>query len=189
MNTKRCYDCGKTKPRAEFYNNASKADGLADQCSKCHREENRKRREAHPEIHREQCHRYREANLEECREQDREYSRRYRAENLTDIAAATARRRALRLKQTPKWCAPGTVAYDFIGELYSDAKHFSEVFGVEYQVEHKCPLARGGSHEPGNMTIIPATLNMQKGAKLDYEFPPNVFHKVTWRSWSRQRAR
>lgn len=150
-----------------------------------HRARSRKWSQEHPEENRERSRKWKLENSEKCRAT----AQRYASANRDKMNAKNARRRALRLKQTPKWCMPGSEAYDFIGEIYSDALHFSEVFGIEFQVEHKCPLAHGGTHEPGNLTIIPAKLNMEKGAKLDYEFPPNVFHKVTWRSWSRKRGR
>lgn len=174
MNTKRCPTCKLTKPRSEFNKCRSRADGLQAYCRSCTRKI---------------AAEFRARHIDAERERDRIKNRLWTKNNPEKNAAKEARRRALRLKQTPSWCAPGTVAYDAIGDLYSDAIHFGEVFGVEYHLDHKLPLARGGSHEPDNLHIIPAEWNLSKGAKIDWTPPPNVFHKVTWRSWSRQRAR
>ena len=109
--------------------------------------------------------------------------RKWEAANQDKCIAKVARRRALRLKQTPLWCAPGTTAYDLIGEIYSDALHFSKAFGVEFHVDHKHPLAVGGSHQPDNLWLLPAATNMSKSAKTDWQPPAPQFNRVTWRTY------
>ena len=38
--------------------------------------------------------------------------------------------------------------------------------GVEYHVDHRIPLSKGGKHHPDNLWVIPAVENLRKGAKL-----------------------
>ena len=41
--------------------------------------------------------------------------------------------------------------------------------GVEYHVDHRIPLSKGGKHHPDNLWVIPAVENLRKGAKLPVE--------------------
>ena len=41
--------------------------------------------------------------------------------------------------------------------------------GVEYHVDHRIPLSKGGKHHPDNLWVITAVENMRKGAKLPEE--------------------
>ena len=41
--------------------------------------------------------------------------------------------------------------------------------GVEYHVDHRIPLSKGGRHHPDNLWVITAVENMRKGAKLPEE--------------------
>jgi len=38
--------------------------------------------------------------------------------------------------------------------------------GEEYHVDHIIPLAKGGLHHPDNLQVLPADLNLKKGAKV-----------------------
>ena len=41
--------------------------------------------------------------------------------------------------------------------------------GVEYHVDHRIPISRGGLHHPDNLWVIPATENLRKYNKLPEE--------------------
>lgn len=50
--------------------------------------------------------------------------------------------------------------------LYKFCKAISAGSGVQHHVDHIKPLAKGGSHTWDNLRVIPAVVNMKKGAKL-----------------------
>ena len=52
-----------------------------------------------------------------------------------------------------------------IEELYEIAKARTVQTGVEHHVDHDRPLALGGLHHPDNMMVIPAAVNLAKGAR------------------------
>jgi hypothetical protein len=59
-----------------------------------------------------------------------------------------------------------------ITKIYARAAELRQWFDVV--VDHKIPLARGGSHSPDNLQIIYAKENARKGTRLDY-VPSVVF--------------
>ena len=50
--------------------------------------------------------------------------------------------------------------YDERSRLNNDAGH------ILYHVDHKVPLSKGGLHHPSNLTILKASENIAKGARL-----------------------
>jgi 5-methylcytosine-specific restriction endonuclease McrA len=40
---------------------------------------------------------------------------------------------------------------------------------MEYHVDHRIPISRGGLHHPDNLWVIPATENLRKYNKLPEE--------------------
>lgn len=54
--------------------------------------------------------------------------------------------------------------------LYAKAARLTRETGVEHHVDHDRPLARGGLHHPDNLLVVPARLNLAKGAKYDSTF-------------------
>lgn len=45
-----------------------------------------------------------------------------------------------------------------------------EPLGIDYHLDHRVPLARGGAHEDANMQLLTKKCNLQKGAKSLEEF-------------------
>ena len=45
---KRCWDCGESKPLAEFYKDVSRYDGVTSRCKPCHRRATNASRKRHP---------------------------------------------------------------------------------------------------------------------------------------------
>lgn len=52
--------------------------------------------------------------------------------------------------------------------IYRRRKILSEVTGILHHVDHILPLSRGGLHHPSNLQVIPALLNLRKGARVEY---------------------
>lgn len=50
--------------------------------------------------------------------------------------------------------------------LYHLRLRLTRETGVEYHVDHRIPLSKGGKHHPDNLWVIPAVENLRKGAKL-----------------------
>ena len=49
---------------------------------------------------------------------------------------------------------------------YQDAKRLTEETGVQYEVDHIIPLAKGGPHLPWNLQVITKAENLSKGARI-----------------------
>ena len=48
-----------------------------------------------------------------------------------------------------------------------------------YQVDHIIPLSKGGEHHPNNLQYLPALINMQKSARLDFDYSK---YAINWQS-------
>lgn len=52
-----------------------------------------------------------------------------------------------------------------IAALYAEAARRTRETGIPHHVDHDRPLARGGKHHPDNMHVVPADINLAKGAQ------------------------
>ena len=75
--------------------------------------------------------------------------------------ARGAKRRATKRSQTPE-----DANLPLIKALYTRAAWLKENFGVDIHVDHRIPLSKGGEHTIENLQLLPAYLNLSKGAKL-----------------------
>jgi hypothetical protein len=60
--------------------------------------------------------------------------------------------------------------------FYSQAVRLTERFGFQFEVDHILPIAKGGSHTPSNLQVLPIKINRAKGCKevfvwQDYQSP------------------
>jgi 5-methylcytosine-specific restriction endonuclease McrA len=78
-------------------------------------------------------------------------------------SAIYLQRRKQRLReQTPELSAE---EQEMIRQIYEQRDRLNQEAGsIHYHVDHIIPLAKGGLHHPGNLRLITATENMQKGA-------------------------
>lgn len=53
-----------------------------------------------------------------------------------------------------------------ISYLYSEALRLTVETGIPHHVDHDVPLARGGTHHPDNLLVVPAAMNIGKGARF-----------------------
>ena len=155
MKSKKCSCCKVEKSFTLFSKNSSRKDGLHPSCKDCKNKGNQK---------------YHSKN----RDKEASYSRQY-YENIgkfeTDKRREwTARRRASKLKATPKWLSESQLTA--IKCKYSLASMFTKCSGVPHAVDHIVPL-RGktvcGLHVPWNLQVITVEDNLKKSNKLQEE--------------------
>jgi hypothetical protein len=68
-------------------------------------------------------------------------------------------------------CLPALTEQELkqIKAIYRLRTLLSRNSGVEYHVDHRIPISRGGLHHPDNLWVIPATENLRKHNKLPEE--------------------
>jgi 5-methylcytosine-specific restriction endonuclease McrA len=54
--------------------------------------------------------------------------------------------------------------------FYEQAQRLEKKLGIKFHVDHIVPIARGGSHIPTNLQVLPAALNVRKHATLIYKW-------------------
>jgi len=90
--------------------------------------------------------------------------RKWGKENKGLVASLSAKRRAKRRAQTPE-----DANLPLIKALYTRAAWLKENFGVDVHVDHIKPISKGGLHTMENLQLLPAFLNMSKGAKYEQD--------------------
>lgn len=116
-------------------------------------------------------------------EQQLEYERQYREKNRDkkrEIALRWARRnpektREIAHRRRARWRnSPGTHTSKDIRSIYEqqDGRCYwcQKPVGDDYHVDHRIPLARGGTNAPDNIVISCPDCNMRKGAKMPWEW-------------------
>jgi hypothetical protein len=73
-----------------------------------------------------------------------------------------ARRRARKLDLA---CPLTPTEHLRIIALYAEAARRTAETGIAHHVDHDRPLALGGLHHPDNMLVVPADINLAKGAR------------------------
>ena len=96
-----------------------------------------------------------------------EVCKKYRQKNLDKMANLSAKYRADKYKQTPKWLSKSQL--DEIFKFYEMAKTLESIFPWKQHVDHIIPL-RGkdvcGLHVPWNLQIISEHMNKRKSNKV-----------------------
>ena len=149
---KQCSKCGEVKPLTDFYSHSECAGGRRPECKICHKkkvatyhhdQETRKRIVA----------------------KKAEYYKANKETRDAQIGASNAKRRALKLKATPRWAD-----YDAIRREFELAKWCSKVMGESYHVDHVIPL-RGkfvcGLHVHTNLQVIRGSENASKNNRFE----------------------
>lgn len=192
-NMKQCSKCDVWLPATiKYFKPVSHhKDGLSSHCLNCIREANKAyqtvRRQnpdvvirehqydvgyrARPEVRRHKSeygkmHR----SLPEIKEQRRQYSRQY--EQKTD--RRLSRRSRSGLTRAKRRCAEGKYTkQDIIVQLNSQKGlcwWCGKPHGDNYEIDHRIPLARGGTNWPNNLCITCRECNRSKHNKLPHEF-------------------
>jgi hypothetical protein len=108
--------------------------------------------------------RYYSANKVARQAQKREYQKK----NLHVYAQINAKRKAAKLKRTPKWLTPDD--FWMMEQAYELAALRTKVLGFPWHVDHVIPLQGkivSGLHVPLNLRVIPAVVNRSKWNKFE----------------------
>lgn len=100
------------------------------------------------------------------KKETKEYRQWYQKENADVIARISAKRRARKVKATPKWLTEEH--FTMINNFYKEAKSLSSD-ACKYHVDHIVPLQGKdvcGLHVPWNLQILPASENLKKSNKI-----------------------
>jgi hypothetical protein len=146
----------------------------------------------HREAHNACCKKWAEKNKDRCKEVSQKWAERNR-EKVRSIAKKFRERHRARVNEKNKlWRKNNPDKYlpmkrsiearrrakkgKALSELtnakkriidcfYEQAQRLQKRLGVTFHVDHIVPLSRGGKHEPANLQVLPARLNMKKHAK------------------------
>lgn len=160
---KRCCTCKEFKPVAEFSKNKTRKDGLQPKCKVCTEEYQKKYRQtvAHKAYQKEY------QKTDKFKTINKRAVKKYRLANPEKENARTAKRRAAKLRATPKWLT--AEEHDWIEALYFTAANFTERSGEQWHVDHIIPLQGKnvcGLHLPWNLQVIRAKDNLRKSDKF-----------------------
>lgn len=163
---KTCPKCGETKGSECFGRHAKRKDGLQVYCKRCtkalrdDRQYDKARWENSRELERARNLRYRTDNADALKASYRENARRRRAEFPDKVNATNKTRKATQRNAVPVWADRSQILM-----MYSKAREWSALLGVDLHVDHIVPI-RGktvcGLHTPDNLQILAADLNHKK---------------------------
>lgn len=181
--TKQCSRCKETKDASEFTKNKLGKDGLHSQCKACKSEYQRERAKnlvpVIPET--KQCVTCKETKdaaefpknkrtndglASHCKDCNSERNQKWKKENPDKAKAHDHKRRALKAD------APGNATAADIDARFEYHGNKCIYCGSEdsLEVEHRIPLARGGSNHPANLAPACRSCNSSKGTKTETEF-------------------
>lgn len=188
-NTKVCGKCKETKDRREFYKDKMAKDGLAWQCKSCsnarttahHRKNTRHNTLVGPPDRNgtKRCPDCGETKQKTeftvskcnigglscyCRSCTRRSNNQWKKDNPARHRAHSARRRARKLKATPKWEDKNKTLW-----YYDESQRISQETGEAHHVDHRVPLIHWsvrGLHWHGNFDVLPGAENSSKGNRF-----------------------
>jgi hypothetical protein len=88
----------------------------------------------------------------------KEYKKNWHKKNVFRKMASKHRRREREKNNTPLTKNQISI----IATLYKQSKRLKKTLGIEFHVDHIVPLFMGGKHDPSNLQVIPATINLRK---------------------------
>ena len=161
MGTKECTKCRETKPLDFFSKDKASKDGLCFKCKQCASEHNRKHYLANKEAKNAKTRKYYLENKEAMNEVHRKHYR----ENKAMYVAKEAKRRASKLRATPKWANLSKIE-----GLYKLARYLTEEHGRQVHVDHIVPLQNPlvcGLHVEDNLQLLFAEDNLSKSNSFE----------------------
>jgi 5-methylcytosine-specific restriction endonuclease McrA len=145
-----CISCKKVKFLSDYVKDCSRKDGYQVYCKECFRNKGYKSK-------------YKKSL------KGKQANQRYQKNNPGTVNAKTARRRATKLKATPKWLTIQQLQE--IKNIYTQCAKINRTSEIEYEVDHIFPLQGDNScglHVPWNLQIIEKSVNRSKGNKENY---------------------
>lgn len=174
---KTCTKCGATKALKEFHKRNSSPCGYKSECKECrntnkriYNENNKELTKAYYNTNKEKIKQrssiWYQENKEFCKERFKINSSNWRQNNPDKNNAKEAKRRATKLRATPKWLTKEQVKQ--IETEYALAVWCSKVINEKYEVDHIVPLQGKtvcGLHVPWNLQVITSKQNREKSNK------------------------
>lgn len=188
---KTCTKCGEAKAVAEFSKNAQKRDGLRCSCKACDNASNAKWFAANPEKKREYDVSWRATNPDKARAKSakwkaantekvkawktanpaklKSYCAKWRVAN-TDVLRIHHQNRRARKRESGGKLSMGLAEKLFKLQRGMCACGCQQPLGDDFHLDHRMPLALGGTNTDHNMQLLRATCNRQKHAKHPVDF-------------------
>ncbi len=154
-----CSKCKNSKELIDFEPLKTSKDGLRGQCNICRGAQKALYQKNHQEQALLSSKKWQLANPGQRKS--------YRLANPNKISALRAKRRAAKLKRTPKWLTKEQFAE--IEDFYTIVNDLSWLSEEPLHVDHIVPLQGknvSGLHVPWNLQILPAKLNLSKSNKF-----------------------
>ncbi len=173
-----CTKCGENKEFHQFGKAKFGKYGLKSLCRSCkavedleyasnHRKELSEYGKIYRQRDRERISSQRAIHTAQNKDRLKAYEKAWRLANPGKVNAKTARRRAAKLKSTPKWLTKDH--WKQIQVFYILASNLTKNTGIPHEVDHICPLQGdncSGLHVPWNLRVVERTVNRQKSNKL-----------------------
>lgn len=171
---KECTKCSQIKPLGDFSIRRASPDGLALKCRECSkkyatdwRAENTDSHKLYYAANKDRRAKEFQAWREENKDRRAEYMREWSKDNTALVREKGSRRRAHKLKATPKWAN-----HEKIMEFYHLAERLTRETGVIHHVDHIYPLQSEevcGLHCEFNLNVITQFENIQKLNRMPSE--------------------
>ena len=142
----KCKVCKTELPLTCFYKNKTYASGYTSKCKECHKAQQR-----------EGYQKYKPTRLAAMQQ--------WQENNRGKANTIKAKYRASKLQATVSWSDK-----QYIADLYDNAKEASNMFGIDFQVDHIVPLQATeacGLHCEFNLQILTKTENCSKQNKME----------------------
>jgi 5-methylcytosine-specific restriction endonuclease McrA len=189
LKMKQCNKCKENKDTAFFGKNLANNDGLKGDCKTCRnaynagwvKENLEKDKASHAE--------YYLKNIERIKIRSAAYNlknnkkgkvrgKAWRKANPGKVNAKTAKRRAAKLKATPKQLSKEQKKE--MQAIYAEAARLTKETGIKHQVDHIIPLQGkevSGFHAPWNLQILTKPDNNKKRNQFDF-----TYENESWRN-------
>jgi len=161
---KKCKKCGQIKGIGYFYRDQTTSDGKRGKCIKCCNEQTKEWAKNKPGYFTERRHRL-------------GVSIRYASEYMHGLSKTREYKRAIKIKRR---LLGGELSCKTIQTVYEDnIKRFGTLtcylclqpieFGLD-SIQHRVPIARGGTYEYSNLSIACRSCNSRKHTRTDVEY-------------------
>lgn len=164
---RRCSKCGEAKPNnPDHFGRGGKRDGLTSRCLACHRQSHHENKASRNATKRAYYARLAEENPEQLRQWRQQWREKNRERYNSLIKAGKHRRRA-KLKDVS-----GSFDADDIGRLLAAQKNtcwWCSKKLTKYHVDHRIPIAKGGTNGLENIVISCPHCNQSRSAKFPWQ--------------------